>query len=637
MFSGYNTRAVGTVFLLLRFAVALEVFRGVEKALSLLERNNSACLATKLLHANLGRNGYPVDLFGEIASDNYSCFFEPAKLHQESHFCSHSRFICPIKEEFIPMSMSGFENASSQICHTLTALKANHNDNEQQTPPINLIIVGGSVTLGGYAGGCMEGSCSELNSSGFCETGFGWYCSWVQTLVKYLQLRYKNARFNLVDLATGATSSCNLPSAIMQRLKDRNITLTSRDLLLYDYSVNDGVSFSDPARLQRLRRCVEITFGNLVHYSQDNSPPTILLLEFYPFKYLNVRSQSPTQDSYSTIYQEAARQYHLPIISYRDLFWHPLFRKHLKQYPKLEYVLEYHWAQPGSNVDIHPPWVAQDVQADIIAGALELVQQLCELNRTGESLTSSISLDPWATNMQSSESTIGTILLNVDATTTNSSYLTPKEIKLLPYGWKLYQDRLKKPGWIIAGNVTKKTPLSLRVLTFDIANFSLSSSSATSATLEVAYMQTYRNAGAFRVKVCDIYVRAELDNNEFVDTLIDEHFSTLEIVVFKIGTKSIKACKKKPVATVKIIHENFPDRLEMRGDQKVKISSVRIIVSKSVPTSKSLPRSRSTQFTGLPLLYFPVVLMVTVIVACWCGIRFCKRNYISVSYSSSII
>jgi hypothetical protein len=101
MFIGYKTSAIVTLLILLRFAVALEVFRGVEKILSLLARNNSACLATKLFRVKHGRNVYPVDLFGETSSDKYSCFFEHAKLHQEPHFCSHSRFICPLKEELL--------------------------------------------------------------------------------------------------------------------------------------------------------------------------------------------------------------------------------------------------------------------------------------------------------------------------------------------------------------------------------------------------------------------------------------------------------------------------------------------------------------------------------------------------------
>jgi hypothetical protein len=637
MFSGYNTRAVATALILLRFAVALEVFRGAEKVLSSRARNNSVCLATKLLRVKHGRNVYPVDLFGETSPDSYSCFFEHAKLHQESHFCSHSRFICPIKEEFIPISMAGFENASSQICHTLTALEGKHNNKD---PPVNLIIVGGSVTWGGYAAGCMEGSCSKLNSNGFCATGLGGSCAWVTTMIEYLELRYKNPRFNVVNLAMGATSSCNLPSALIQKLQDRNITLSSRDFLLYDYSVNDGVYFSNPQRLQKLRRCMEITFENLVLYSRDGSPPSILLLESYPFKaFINVKSQSPEQGSYSSIYREVAKQYHLPVISFRDLFWHPLFRKHLKQYPKLEHIVEYKWARPESNVDIHPPWMVHDMNADVIMGALELIQQVCELNRTGEaSLTSNISSDPWATNRRS-RSSIGTVLLNVDAMTINSTYLTPKEIKLLPYGWKLYQDRLNKPGWIIEGNVTKKTPLSSRVLTFEVpyhANFSLASSN-TSATLEIAYMETHRNAGAFRVKVCDIYVRTEPpDKKEFIDTLIWEPFSSLEVAVFKIGPKPMRVCKKKPVVTVKIIHENmyekFPERLEMRGTQKVKISSVRITASKSVPTRKS-PTLRA-QLTEQPLLYVTVVFIVTLIVA-WCGIRI-WNNYFSYSSSGSL-
>jgi hypothetical protein len=614
---GNKINRIGLVFILFvgRLVFALEVFQNVENTLSLLTRNHSTpCAATRLLRLkNPRRNRYPLDLFGkeEISPDNYSCFFEPVKLHQETHSCSHSHFHCPIKQEYIPITMTGFENASNQICHTLKFLEEEEEDNrsEQSSPPVNLIIIGGSVTWGGYAGGCMEGTCAELKPNGFCATGSGGDCAWVQTIVKYLQHRYtnNNSRLKVIDLSEGGTTSCTLLYTLIQRLESRNVTLTSRDIILYDYSVNDGICFR--GRMSRLQKCMVDTFEKLAQYSIDGLPPSIILLEFYPFRDLNVVTmQFPESNNsyknriyheltYSNVYREVARKFHLPIISYRDLFWHPLFRADLKQYPKLEYIVEYKWARNGYNVDVHPPWVVHDVYSDVIAGALELTHLLCN-NKIRNSLVE-IDVDPWAILQNNESAPVVKVLLNVEATTTTAPYLTPEEVSHLPYGWKLYQDRLGKPGWIVQQPSNVQTPLSSAALTFS-APYRVRSNRlgftppSSFATLEIAFMQTYRNAGAFHVEVCDVFVPTWPDNSLAMDTLIVEHFTTLEVAVYKVDLERVqnhKVCKKNGgLVVVKIVHEYLGDYLEERAAQKVKITSVRL----TVPTQSKNHKSEST-------------------------------------------
>jgi hypothetical protein len=586
MYSKGGRRNEGAIILLvlltIRLLSAIEVFHRVEEHLSVLVRNQTLCLSSNAVRGNHPdhhhRNGYPLDLFGEdvIATDSYSCFLEPVKLHQETHTCSHSHFICPINDEYIPITMNGFEDASTQICDTLNALK-----DKDSSLPVNLIIVGGSVTWGGYAAGCMEGTCSELKSDGFCTTGYGGECASMQSLVKYLHHRYKKQQLNVVDLSWGATSSCTLSHIMIPRLRDKNITITSRDLLLYDYSVNDGVSFVDAMALEKLKYCMEVTLEKLVHYSSDGFPPTIVLLELYPFKGLDVTMQSPDSgSSYPVAYRKLAKQYHLPIISYRDLYWHPLFRENLRRYPKLEYIVEYKWALPR-NEDIHPPWVVHDVYADIISGALEFTHHLCNNKERTDEIVS----DPWATFRSTRTNADVVVVLKEEATDAKAPFLTPEEISRLPYGWKLYQDRVGKPGWIIEGSLLKKM-WSQRVLTFNVHYQSNSSSTTPTpfsslATLEVSYMQTYQNAGGFRVQVCGTFLPNYPEQLKVVDTLIREHLTTLDVAIFKVDL-NLKTChsQKDGRFQVKISHEHINDRLDLRGTEKVKITSVRLTVPK---------------------------------------------------------
>jgi hypothetical protein len=553
-----------------RLVIAEKVFHGVENMLSLLTTKNQAtCMATdaykkqndKLSH-NL-RNIYPLDLFGEDSSDDcHPCFFQPTKLHQEAHSCSSSRFVCPVKEEYIPITMAGFENASSQVCHSLRALE------EQER--VNVIIVGGSVTLGHIADGCMEGTCIELNSNGFCLNVTGYECAWHRSVVKYLSHRYKNADLNVINLSKGATTSCTLPHLLAQKLETDNITLTSRDLVLYDYSVNDGVSFSNPTGLHKLRHCVEASLERLAQYSQNGIPPAVILLDYFPYKGLDLKAEYPEPISSANVYREVASQFRLPVISYRDLFWHKLFREDLKPFPKLEYILLNKWVQT-TNDDVHPPWMVHDVFADVIAGALELTRQLCMNEKSLiESNTQQFVSAPVRAEV---------VLLNEEATTTNAPYLTPEEVQRLPYGWSLYQDRPGKPGWIVEKELSGK--VFDAALTFSVPDKPISVSTTSSATLQVSFMQTYKNAGAFAVVVCNNYLTTPWpDHRTTLDTLIEDHYTSLDVAVYEVDLNTV--CKNESVV-VKIYHILLQDRLESRANQKVKITSVRLTVPKPSP------------------------------------------------------
>jgi hypothetical protein len=597
------------VFLTSKVLNAIQVFhRSTESLSSLAKRNRTACLASNthiihnlnnhshhshnhepenLDHQKTNRNGYPLDLIGESSDpDHYPCFFETSgELRLKPHNCSDSHFICPIKDEYLPITMTGFEGASTQICHSLQSLE------DESSPPVNVIIVGGSVTWGVAAGGCMQGTCSEFKPDGGCTTGTFGECSWTQSTVKYLQHRFtkkERQHLNVVDIAFGGTYSCSLPHTIIQRLQSRNITLTSRDLVLYDYSVNDALCFTYPEQLLRLKRCMEETFEKLVHYSADGSPPTIVLLELYPFKSVNFGAQKPDPESFSKIYWEVAKQFQLPIISYRDLFWHPLFREDLKRYPKLEHILEYKWADPAK-VDVHPPWVVHDVYADVISGALELAHQLCSMkNNIVESPLS----DPWTRFRSSGTKAPVMVLLNeeAEAKIADAPLLSREEISQLPYAWKFYQDRPRKPGWIIefpagtpSSNVTSiDNPLS--VLTFNFLDNNTNNYGEL-ATLEVSYMETYHNAGGFRVQVCNVFLESVPHQLKVVETFIMESFTTLDVAVFKVDL-NLKSChdpEKNGLVEVKIFHASINDGYDVdyyRGTQKVKITSVRLTVPK---------------------------------------------------------
>jgi hypothetical protein len=183
------------------------------------------------------------------------------------------------------------------------------------------------------------------------------------------------------------------------------------------------------------------------------------------------------------------------------------------------------------------------------------------------------------------------VLLNEEAETkvADAPLLSREEISKLPYEWKLYQDRPRKPGWIIeypAGTPSNATitgnPMS--VLTFSFLN-NPATNYGELATLEVSFMETYHNAGAFRVQVCNVFLETVPEQNKLVDTFIRESFTTLDVAVFKVDLNQ-KAChdpEKKDLVEVKIFHESKHDGYDVnyyRGTQKVKLTSVRLTVPK---------------------------------------------------------
>jgi hypothetical protein len=109
------------------------------------------------------------------------------------------------------------------------------------------------------------------------------------------------------------------------------ILLTSRDLILYDYSVNDALCFTSSKQLLRLNGVWKTLSRNSFIILQMVLLPLCYFIT--PFKSLNFGTEKPDPESISKSYWEVAKQFQLPIIFYRDLFWHPLFREDLKRIP----------------------------------------------------------------------------------------------------------------------------------------------------------------------------------------------------------------------------------------------------------------------------------------------------------------
>jgi hypothetical protein len=182
-----------------------------------------------------------------------------------------------------------------------------------------------------------------------------------------------------------------------------------------------------------------------------------------------------------------------------------------------------------------------------------------------------------------------------------TSFLNVETTNVLPYEWKLYQDRVGKAGWIIQGNFTAKeiaehsvNTNNFKVMIGGRLNFSADYSHlatpitpTTTAVLSVTYMKTYLNAGSFRVLVCNqtLLPPGSSPTNPFVDTLIYDKYSNLATEIFEFNVEKI--CGPSGVVgdgnskniTVSMEHLLRLDNFVSRDKQKVKIAAVTITVT----------------------------------------------------------
>jgi hypothetical protein len=556
---------------------AVSLFKGVESALHSFHDHdhNHLCFRKEpksvlaQLDKEARRHSYPLDLFEQNSSDSQPCHIWIANLDREIHYCSSSGFECPLNPSHLPILMASFDNASAQICDSLAAL--------EKRRPVRIIIFGGSVTQGHIAGGCIDGTCNDGKP---CDVEL---CRWGLTFGEYIRdhMFSGNKNIELLDASVGGTGSCFLPRHIPTFLHLRNITLSKDDIMIMDYSVNDGCWYSkDPAKLRLLNNCLVNTLQSLAQNTAGGVLPTVLLLEFWPFSGYDLDATEPVDFSYADSYRGFAKEYHIPIVSHRSLFWSETFRKDLQQHPKLEYVMRYKYGSPNS-IYIHPPWVTHDFYADLMVAVFDRSRTLC---RHRAHTVVEISKEIIFENLRGGNSK-DIVLIDEDANNNKAPLLNKHQILELPYEWKHYQDRPRKPGWIIENhhisknNSSSSPPLPL---TFTTIWTKHEIPTTVNAILEISYMSTYLNAGGFRVEVCghNITWVSYLRPSVIVDTLVNDHVTTRETVVFQVPLQSL--CQSNEIV-VQIVHIMiWDDRIVARGTQKVKIYWIRLTIPKPV-------------------------------------------------------
>jgi len=450
--------------------------------------------------------------------------------------------------------------------------------------PVNVVVFGGSVTLGVGTSGCC---CSRVQDAR-CPFAPGEHpecehvprtarapttgprpisiCTWHAYLERWLAATYPAATVRVVSLAQGGLSSTLVgdegsPYELSAALRARGMSLLTRsDLVLLDFSVNDGRSFTSE---EQLAGGLDRLLQRLFRLGTNNSWPSVVLLEQWPYPGREFARSGTTLD-YSRAYQQVARRLRLPLWSYRAVAWsahaqgqpfaeHLLFRRNLPLQPKSgaaasspssssssssssspggpsarrEEEAAGEGTGTGTNdqkTDTHPPWYIHLVYADLIASLLLREFGRCAVGSGADLPAADMHpsrLPPPLLNetlwwrcradephvagfsIVGSAAASGPLSPVVLGSLTSSS--PPRDHR---GGWRLFEDRAGKPGWISQDtSLSPPPPPSPSSAAENRPTLTLRSAqphnpSQPSFLLTVVYMRTYENAGVVDVSVC---------------------------------------------------------------------------------------------------------------------------------------
>lgn len=504
------------------------------------------CPVSSLLHTSIdGIHTYPIDIFDKPLHSNfiklakhnkslteliYKCSStEGFQDHPIVHSCPEFKIRCPVFDKYVDIAMNKTKQWPS--LHNLCSVYESFSD---PSTTINVIIIGGSTTMGSFSQGCC---CSQqLNSNCNISSNFideicynNRICTWSRYLYKFLKSS-SLGKVNYVNLAQGGYTSVYMAENILMDLKLKGIQeLTSNDIVFIDHSVNDGMIFTSKSKHADLIIGLENLIYRLFHYSKRNNWPSIILLEQWPFvnQYVSLESSPMSQPfmnrdtDYDDAYIKVAKKYKLPLWSYRDVVWSDddgLFAYEKERWREFKEYLQFFHNKDYKNH--HFPWFIHLYYADLIGSLMNYQFNTCSENSIATrshddmNLTCLSEVDDFrvysrenkfcsATKpgllYQSAIPNKGTLLGAFNMTPDNS--------------WNISADKRDKFGWIDEG-ILHCPPNDLNayasILTFHFDSKKSLLMFQDIVLIRIDYFRTYRNAGCFLLDLSnDLFLTIE--------------------------------------------------------------------------------------------------------------------------------
>lgn len=288
------------------------------------------------LNNNVYYHGYPMDFavftntsktrnsLGTVRDDDvipsrsvYNCTgyeSQPGQIHS----CS-TEVPCVLTEENVKAAMRASKswNVSTSFCKL-------HEELIRSTETVNVIVLGGSVTIGSWAMGCccdrdVDSRCpSDMPAA--CKADVTTVCTWSAMFVNWLQ-KYAKARVRYINIARSGTTSLLMAESMTGFLKNFGITnFTSSDLVFIDHSINDATTFCRSTKSSHVEglHSLESLAQTILSLSVPGSWPTVVLLEVWPFP--GLQDPSKARFDYNENYRAIASTYHWTLWSYRFEF-----------------------------------------------------------------------------------------------------------------------------------------------------------------------------------------------------------------------------------------------------------------------------------------------------------------------------
>ena len=432
---------------------------------------------------------------------------------------------------------------------------------EHQTPEnqVNILIMGGSVTRGAHTNGCYcrHDSCKmstdllscikkygERNSSDSC-------CSWPRQLMRWIKQK-TNATVNFIDYGIGGTSSLTALQLYVDSLPLGN--LTTLDLVLLDYSVNDACTMwggTDTVKYHAVEHSIEWLIRRLLSL-YSHLQPLIVLLNGMPSVFYGGYQ-------YTTVYEEMARYYSIPLWSYDSVAQSQAIMG--KKYTSLLRWQD-NCLECGAG---HPSWPVHLFTADLYAAIMEEEFSRCPsswTNSSSEARQRPPVLPPPITGYEGIHfcEFNAAPFLQISAEEVHHGH--PHTGKYSG-GWRVEEDRPNKWGWIDefahdshhhGGSIAP----AHRSLVFNLrdnghlTNTSSSNNDTSSADIlvRVAFLKTYNNTGQFDIYLCGAFLQS-------IDTCWGDpniRRSTTELSFIPVRRGVPSECKHDPSPTLEFRH-----------------------------------------------------------------------------------
>jgi len=389
-----------------------------------------------------------------------------------------------------------------------------------------------------------------------------------------LKLLAKNTEidFKIVNLAVAAKCSCAGNEIMFEKIKDAKIKLSSSDLVLLDFSINDAAKLSveDSAAVFRLQLCVEKLIRKLLSFNGDSNNPAVVLLEHNPFESVERHSHSHMQlrdrykYGYTYVYRQLARHYAIPIWSYHDVVHSEFAHQHHLQKKYID-ILQFKdtCALCGA---IHPAWYVHLFTADLYGSILLTEMLKCtsptnshhnsiynknkhmkevhenksynsQINRPLPAMLTTLN----ASMIQCNQSIPPLLRISAEDIVLNRTHIGSYHPHLSDSTiFPVLEDRPGKFGWVdefpigFIGGIKRALHLQLRnsselpPLLVDIYN------TETPMMLRIEYMRTYLNAGVILASVCGYWIGENIETYWADKISVSEFYLVNRRINFKV-------------------------------------------------------------------------------------------------------